>query len=71
MRKEKKSWWKEPAIKEARRTEEQLCSLVFWQSNDTVPGSCGSWPRTAWEQMEYSMFLSENEEVREKESKSK
>lgn len=59
MRKEKKIWWKEPAIKGARKTAEQPCSFLFWQPNDTVPGSSGSWPRTVWEQMEYSMFLSE------------
>lgn len=66
MRKEKKLWWKEPDTKGFRRREEQLCFSLFWQSNDTVPGSRGTWPRTVWEQMQYSMFLSEIKETKGK-----
>lgn len=40
------------------RTGEQLRSFLFWQPRDTVPGSGGSWPGAAWEQMEYGMFFS-------------
>lgn len=41
------------------RERKTNCALLIWKSNDTVPGSGGSQPRTAWEQMEYGMFPSE------------
>lgn len=66
MRKGKKLWWKKPDTKGARRREEQLCSFLLWQPNDTVPGSGGSRPRTVWGQMQYSMFLSEIKESKGK-----
>lgn len=65
MRKEKKLWWKEPDTKGARRRE-QLFSFLFWQPNDTVPDSGGSQPRIVWEQMQYTMFLSEIKESKGK-----